>query len=68
MTKTTAATCERMDEPMVKATVYLRDGQVLTVTANDFIDLYASLKDVEQDIVQIIGRTIRVADMRQGKE
>lgn len=53
---------------MVKATVYLRDGQVLTVTANDFIGLYASLKDVEQDIVQLIGRTIRVADMRQGKE
>lgn len=53
---------------MVKATVSLRDGQVLTVTANDFIDLYAALKDVEQDIVQLIGRTIRVADMRQGKE
>lgn len=53
---------------MVKATVYLRNGQVLTVTANDFIDLYATLKDVEQDIVQLIGRTVKVADLRQGKE
>lgn len=53
---------------MVKATVSLRDGQVLTVTAADFVQLYESLKDKEQDIMQIVGSTVKVAELRQGKE
>ena len=53
---------------MVKATVYLRDGQVLTVTAGSFLQLYESLKEKEPDIMQIVGRTVALTDMRQGKE
>lgn len=51
---------------MVEATVALRNGDVKTVYANDFNEL-DNVLDWE-DVVQIVGKTIRPKDMRQGKE
>ena len=51
---------------MVEATVALRNGEVVTVYANDFMEL--DRKVAWEDVVQIMGKTIRLQDMRQGKE
>lgn len=51
---------------MVEATVALRNGDVVTVYADDFMELDTQLD--WEDVVQIVGRTIKMADMRQGKE
>lgn len=51
---------------MVEATVALRNGEVMTVYADDFNEL-DKLLDWE-NVVQIIGKTIKLKDMRQGKE
>ena len=53
---------------MVEATVALRNGEVMTVYANDFEELFTRLEEQEQNIVQITGRTIKLNAMRQGKE
>jgi len=53
---------------MVEATVALRSGEVMTVYANDFEELFTRLEEQEQNIVQITGRTIKLNAMRQGKE
>lgn len=51
---------------MVEATVALRNGDVQTVYANDFNELDKKLD--WENVVQIIGKTIKLKDMRQGKE
>lgn len=51
---------------MVEATVALRNGEVMTVYSDDFNEL-DKLLDWE-NVVQIIGKTIKLKDMRQGKE
>lgn len=51
---------------MVEATVALRNGEVKTVYAADFMELDKEL--AWEDVVQIIGKTIKLTDMRQGKE
>ena len=53
---------------MVEATVKLRNGDVLTVYDESFEKLFAHLDERELDIVKIVGRTIKLPDMRQGKE
>ena len=53
---------------MVEATVALRNGDVLTVYDESFEKLFANLDERELDIVQIVGKTIKLPDMRQGKE
>lgn len=51
---------------MVEATVAMRNGNVMTVYADDFNELDKMLD--WEDVVQIIGKTIKLKDMRQGKE
>ena len=51
---------------MVEATVALRNGEVVTVYADVFLEL--DKKVAWEDVVQIVGKTIRLHDMRQGKE
>ncbi len=51
---------------MVEATVALRNGNVMTVYANDFNELDKMLE--WEEVVQIIGKTIKLKDMKQGKE
>ena len=51
---------------MVEATVALRNGDVQTVYANDFNELDKMLD--WENVVQIIGKTIKLKDMKQGKE
>lgn len=51
---------------MVEATVALRNGNVMTVYADDFNELDKMLE--WEDVVQIIGKTIKLKDMKQGKE
>lgn len=51
---------------MVEATVAMRNGEVITVYADDFLDLDKQV--AWEDVVQIVGKTIRLQDMRQGKE
>jgi hypothetical protein len=53
---------------MVEATVALRNGEVLTVYAGSFEELFANLDAQNYDIVQVVGRTIKLNEMRQGKE
>lgn len=53
---------------MVEATVNLRNGDVLTVYDESFEKLFANLDEQELDIVKIIGKTIKLNDMRQGRE
>ena len=51
---------------MVEATVALRNGNVMTVYANDFNELDAMIN--WEEVVQIIGKTIKLKDLKQGKE
>ena len=51
---------------MVEATVAMRNGEVITVYADNFMELDKKL--AWEDVVQIVGKTIRLQDMRQGKE
>jgi hypothetical protein len=51
---------------MVEATVAMRNGEVKTVYADDFNELDKMLD--WEDVVQIVGKTIKLTDMRQGKE
>ena len=53
---------------MIEATVKLRNGDVLTVYDETFEKLFAQIDEQELDIVQVVGRTIKLNDMRQGKE
>lgn len=53
---------------MVEASVKLRNGDVLMVYDETFEKLFANIDEQELDIVQIVGRTIKLPDMRQGKE
>lgn len=53
---------------MVEATVALKNGEVMTVYADNFIELFASLAEEGCDIKQVVGKTIRLKDLRQGKE
>ena len=51
---------------MVEATVALRNGEVQTVYANDFNELDKMIN--WEEVSQIIGKTIKLKDMKQGKE
>jgi hypothetical protein len=51
---------------MVEATVALRNGEVQTVYANDFNELDKLIN--WEEVAQIIGKTIKLKDMKQGKE
>lgn len=53
---------------MVEATVALRNGEVLTVYAEDFTELFVRLAEEDRDIKQIIGKTVLLKDLRQGRE
>ncbi len=53
---------------MVEATVALRNGEVLTVYAGSFEELFANLDAQNYDIVQVVGKMIKLNEMRQGKE
>lgn len=51
---------------MVEATVALRNGNVMTVYANDFNELDTMIN--WEEVVQIIGKTVKLKDLKQGKE
>lgn len=51
---------------MVEATVALQNGEVQTVYANDFNELDKLIN--WEEVAQIIGKTIKLKDMRQGRE
>jgi hypothetical protein len=53
---------------MVEATIALKNGDVLTVYDESFERLFAHMDEQELDIVKIVGRTIKLTDVRQGKE
>ena len=53
---------------MVEATVAYRNGDVQTVYAESFEELFTILDEQDQEIVQVMGKTIKLPDMRQGKE
>ena len=53
---------------MVEATAVLSNGEIMTVYANSFEELFARLAEEGHDIKQIIGKTIRLKDLRQGRE
>lgn len=53
---------------MVTAHVSLKNGDVKTVYADSFDELFASLEDDADNIVSIRGKAILLKDMRQGKE
>lgn len=53
---------------MVEATVSMRNGDVQTVYAESFEELFLLLDEQNQDIVKVVGKTIKMTDMRQGKE
>lgn len=48
---------------MVQATVKMKSGEVKVVTANDFGQLFASLKDT--DFVAVKGKTIKEEGAKQ---
>ncbi len=50
---------------MVQATVMMKDGEVKQVTANDFGQLFASLKDT--DFVAVKGKTIKEEGANQNE-
>lgn len=47
--------------------IALKNGDVFTVYANDFIQLCTELEPMAQDVVQITGKVTKLEDMRQGK-
>lgn len=51
---------------MVEATVQLKNGEVFTTYARTFEGLFKRLEG--KDVVKVVGKTIRLKDMRQGKE
>lgn len=53
---------------MVEATVALKNGKVMTVFADSFTELFARLAEEGHDIKQVVGKTIRLKDLRQGME
>ena len=53
---------------MVTASVSMKNGDVKTVYANSFEELFANLEKDAENIVQLRGKAILTKDMRQGKE
>ena len=53
---------------MVTANVAMKNGEVRTVYANGFPELFKQLEPYENEIVSIKGKAILLKDMRQGKE
>ena len=53
---------------MVTASVSMKNGDVRTVYANSFDELFANLEKDAENIVCIRGKAILTKDMRQGKE
>jgi len=53
---------------MVTANVALKSGEVKTVYANSFDELFKNLESDAGNIVTIRGKAILLKDMRQGKE
>ena len=53
---------------MVEATVAYRNGEVQTMYAESFEELFTRLDEQNMEIVQVMGKTIKRSDMRQGKE
>ena len=53
---------------MVEATVAYRNGEVQTMYAESFEELFTRLVEQNMEIVQVVGKTIKLTDMRQGKE
>lgn len=53
---------------MVEATVALRNGEVMTLYAESFEELFETIDARSLDIVQVVGKTIKPSDIRQGKE
>lgn len=53
---------------MVTAQVATKNGEVRTVYANSFDELFKNLESEAGNIVSIRGKAILLKDMRQGKE
>ena len=53
---------------MVTANVAMKNGEVKTVYADSFPQLFAQLEPYENEIASIRGKAILLKDMRQGKE
>lgn len=53
---------------MVEATVALKNGEVMTVYADSFQELFAHLAEEGHEFNQVVGKTIKLKDLRQGKE
>lgn len=51
---------------MIEATVVTRNGNAFMVYANSFQELFKHLEG--KDVMEIAGRTISLAELRQGKE
>lgn len=53
---------------MVEATVALKNGEVMTVYADSFPELFARLAEEGHEIKQVVGKTVLLKDLRQGRE
>ena len=53
---------------MVEATAVLSNGEIMTVYADSFEELFTRLAEEGHDIKQIVGKAIRLKDLRQGRE
>jgi len=53
---------------MVTANVAMKNGEVKTVYADGFQELFKQLESYENEIVSIKGKAILLKAMRQGKE
>ena len=52
---------------MVEATVQMKDGSTYTTYARSFEGLFRRLENMD-DVVKVVGKTIKMNEMKQGKE
>ena len=52
---------------MVEATVQMKDGSTYTTYARSFEGLFRRLENMD-DVVKVVGKTIKMNDMKQGQE
>ena len=53
---------------MVEATVVLKNGEIMTVNAYSFEELFIRLAEEGHDLKQSIGKAINLKELRQGRE
>lgn len=52
---------------MIEAMIATKNGDVFTVYADSFPQLFSEMEPMAKDVVQVTGRVIKTDEMRQGK-